>query len=430
MRWLLIAALICACSVASGGEWVKQSTAVILKLGPFLDDTDFTSVEPGLTIAQGDLMISKVGGAFAQTSEASPTTTYDADGWYPIPLTATDTGTLGRIAVQITMSGALQVWWEGMVVPANVWDSMFGADTLQVHTVETALNDYDGSDTSGTTTLLGLITAARMGALDDWIDAGRLDAILDLVLADTGELQADWVDAGRLDAILDLVLADTGELQTDWLNGGRLDLLLDAVSTYDGSDTSGTTTLLGLITAARMGALDDWINAGRLDAILDLILADSGELQTRLANMIEADVGDWRFTTNSLEQGPSGGGGGDATEAKQDTIITDIAALNDPTAAANAAEVETVLTAAHGAGAWSSSGGGAITFVYTLTAGGDPIDDALVEVCTDAAMTNVTASGRTNAAGTITFFLDAGTYYLKRSKGGYTFTNPDTEVVS
>lgn len=64
---------------------------------------------------------------------------------------------------------------------------------------------------------------------------------------------------------------------------------------------------------------------------LALILADTGELQTRLANMIEADGGDWRFTANALEQAPSGGGGGsgDATEANQLTILDRLAGIMD-----------------------------------------------------------------------------------------------------
>jgi hypothetical protein len=45
------------------------------------------------------------------------------------------------------------------------------------------------------------------------------------------DIQEDWTDGGRLDLILDAVVADTNELQTDWANGGRLDLLLDDVPT-------------------------------------------------------------------------------------------------------------------------------------------------------------------------------------------------------
>lgn len=79
-----------------------------------------------------------------------------------------------------------------------------------------------------------------------------------------------------------------------------------------------------------------------------------------------------------------------------------------------------------------SGGSGAITFTYTLTSSVDatPIADATVEVYTDLAMTNMVASGVTSAFGVVVFYLDAGTYYLKRIKSDWTFTNPDTEVVS
>lgn len=42
---------------------------------------------------------------------------------------------------------------------------------------------------------------------------------------------------------------------------------------------------------------------------LAAIVADTGELQARFANMIEADGADWRFVTNALENSPTGTGG-------------------------------------------------------------------------------------------------------------------------
>lgn len=108
---------------------LKQSTAFTFRAGPFVDATDGVTAETGLTIAQADIQISKAGGAFAQTS-ASPTTTHDADGWYQCPLTATDTGTLGALTVQIVMSGALPVFHDFMVLPANIYDSLVGGTDL------------------------------------------------------------------------------------------------------------------------------------------------------------------------------------------------------------------------------------------------------------------------------------------------------------
>jgi hypothetical protein len=59
----------------------------------------------------------------------------------------------------------------------------------------------------------------------------------------------------------------------------------------------------------------------------------------------------------------------------------------------------------------------------------DPIPDADVWVTTDIAGLNVIASGKTDAFGVVTFFLDPGTIYVWRQKSGWDFTNPDVEIV-
>lgn len=78
------------------------------------------------------------------------------------------------------------------------------------------------------------------------------------------------------------------------------------------------------------------------------------------------------------------------------------------------------------------AGPGAIAWTYTLTSSVDasPIESAQVWVTTDAGGSSVIASGYTDASGQVTFYLDAGTYYIWRQKSGWDFMNPDTEVVS
>jgi len=77
-------------------------------------------------------------------------------------------------------------------------------------------------------------------------------------------------------------------------------------------------------------------------------------------------------------------------------------------------------------------GAGAITYTYTVTDSvtGNPIDGVAVWVTTDSAGANTIATGTTNDSGVATFYLDAGTKYFWRSRSGYNFDNPDTEVVS
>ena len=149
-------------------QWIKQSTAATVKLGPFLDDTDGKTPETGLTISQADIRLSKNGGAFAQSNNAAGAT-HNENGYYDVPLNTTDANTLGTLRVAVSKSGALPVWQDYMVVPANVWDSMFGASTLNVNVstmssaaVDSILDDpVEGSYTMRQ--LLRLMAAALFG---------------------------------------------------------------------------------------------------------------------------------------------------------------------------------------------------------------------------------------------------------------------------
>ena len=112
-------------------------------------------------------------------------------------------------------------------------------------------------------------------------------------------------------------------------------------------------------------------------------------------------------------------------------------------------EIDALLSANHGAGSWLTGGGtgssggplilGTIPVSYTLTlppeGSGTPIANAEVHISTDPAGLNVIAAGTTNVLGELVingqtvFWLPKGTFYYWRSKAGYSFTNPDTEVV-
>src|SRR5688572_9958380 len=115
---------------------LKQATSVDLPIGPFLDETDGKTAETALTITQPDVRVKKNGAAWAQKN-AAQTLSHEENGWYEVTLDATDTDTLGQLMVAVHESGALPVWREFLVVPANVYDSlMSGSDKLQVHTDE------------------------------------------------------------------------------------------------------------------------------------------------------------------------------------------------------------------------------------------------------------------------------------------------------
>lgn len=102
---------------------------------------------------------------------------------------------------------------------------------------------YDGSDTSGTTTLLGRLTGTRAGLLDN------LDAAIS-----TRSTYAGADTAGTTTLLGRLTSGRAGNLD-------NLDAAISSRSTYAGADTAGTTTLLSRLTGTRAGYLDN-LSAG------------------------------------------------------------------------------------------------------------------------------------------------------------------------
>lgn len=113
------------------------------------------------------------------------------------------------------------------------------------------VSDAGGLDLDTQLAATNEVTAARMGALTDWINGGRLDLLVDAIkavtdlLPDAGALSTIGTDTARLTAVRAAVL-------TDWIDGGRLDLLLDAIPTtaMRGTDNAALASVLGALTDA------------------------------------------------------------------------------------------------------------------------------------------------------------------------------------
>jgi hypothetical protein len=111
--------------------YLKESTSSARRIGPFLSSTDGFSALTGLTIANTDIRISKGGGAFIPKNSGGGT--HDENGYYAITLDTTDLDTLGNLKVASKMAGALPVWHDFIVLPANVYDSLVaGSDLLGI----------------------------------------------------------------------------------------------------------------------------------------------------------------------------------------------------------------------------------------------------------------------------------------------------------
>lgn len=182
---------------------LKQSTTATIKLGPFIDDTDGKTAETALSIAQADVRLSKNGGDFAQKNSTT-SATHDENGYYDISLDATDTGTLGRLRVSVSKSGALPVWQDFQVVTANVYDTLCSTDSLDV-TVTALANDVIKAASFDESTAFPLKSAdtgttqiARVGA-----DGDTLETLSDEIATVKTDTAAILVDTGTtLDGLI------------------------------------------------------------------------------------------------------------------------------------------------------------------------------------------------------------------------------------
>ncbi len=117
--------------------WLKQGTGpVVISMGPFLLNTDGVTLVTNLVGSGSNqtentstgIRLSKNGGAFAaRDASGLVATTYDAFGNYLVTLQGADHNTLGALRMQFANGAAFcPVWMDFMVVPANMWNSLFG----------------------------------------------------------------------------------------------------------------------------------------------------------------------------------------------------------------------------------------------------------------------------------------------------------------
>jgi hypothetical protein len=114
----------------------------------------------GQTIGQAAIRLSKNGGDYAQSHNASGAT-YDEGNQYDVPLDATDTGTCGRLTLYLNGTGFQPA--EFFVVPANVYYSLVGVDLLEV--------EAGGEVTIGQETLDAIAVAYTQPRVNDPVES-------------------------------------------------------------------------------------------------------------------------------------------------------------------------------------------------------------------------------------------------------------------
>jgi hypothetical protein len=344
-----------------------------IPLGYFLDSSD-GDTETTPTISNTDIKIWKWG-ATTLADKNSGGGTQISGGLYYCTLDATDTNTPGPMVIFIHESGSLTLRIECAVLPANVWDSRFSTDKLQVDATQ-----VEGADATD---------QIRDAVVDDAtrIDASALNTLSShdpgsTICADATPLTAAETESECNDALVALKLDHLAAVADadDPVN----DSILAKMASSDGdwSGFSAATDSLeairdnqaGADAAAIADAVWNEVSTGHTDAgkagaqlwtDIDDILDDTYELQTDdvptlIAALPTAVENRSEMDSNSTQLANIVA---DTNELQTDDVPGLIAALNDPTAAAIADAVWDEGVAAHQ---------GASTF--GLQCGGD-IDD-------------------------------------------------------
>lgn len=202
------------------------------------------SFQSNPTIASGDFIVSTDGGATGNLATL------------PVVTPASGKG------VKVTLSTS-EMNGDNIRVE---WNDAAGSEWLAGYAViQTSANHLDDIKTETANILADTATLGSPVGADFSADIASVQTDTTAIVADTNELQADWTNTGRLDTILDSILADTGELQTNqgnWLtatgfsthaatdivSAGAITTLAGAIVNVDLVDT--TTTNTDMVSAA------------------------------------------------------------------------------------------------------------------------------------------------------------------------------------
>ena len=120
---------------------LRQSTAVDVLIGPFVDKTDGSAAETGESprTTAVTIKLSKNGQTLAAKNDATMPT-HDADGYYNCELDATDTNTIGTLRLTVAASAnALPVFHDYQVISSVAYDAIYAATSTLITTLDVGL---------------------------------------------------------------------------------------------------------------------------------------------------------------------------------------------------------------------------------------------------------------------------------------------------
>jgi len=355
---------------------LKQSTAVDVLIGPFVDESDGKTAETSLTLSQADVRLSKNAQNMAQKND-STSAAHDELGYYNCELDATDTDTVGTLVLCVHESGALPVRHEFQVVEEAIYETIYAASADLESQIQTIDSNVDAILVDTGTTLdtkINNIQGASFSTSTDSLEAlrNRGDA------AWTGSMATSHADTAQGGSSTTITLASGASAVNDTYNGqlcyihtgtglGQSRAILD----YDGS--SKAATIIGTwatnpssdseysiypddideftaapTAAAVADAVWDEATSGHTSSgtfgeqvknDIDAILTDTGTTLDNALAVVDGNVDSILADTNEMQGDLVNGG---RIDALIDSILADTATLGSPAGASHAADIAAV----------------------------------------------------------------------------------------
>lgn len=205
-------------------------------------------------------------------------------GMYRLDLSDTIVASAGTVTLMLKgATNMAPVTIELQVVSFNPEDGVrLGLTALPNAAADAAgglpISDAGGLDLDAKLAATNEITAARMGALTDWINGGRLDLILDDILADTADMQPKIGTPAGASVSADLAAIKSAvDVIDDYVDGIVADIL---AGTVEGSIT--VVQAQRLMLAALVGKLSG-------AATTTVSIRDTGDTKNRVVATVDAD---------------------------------------------------------------------------------------------------------------------------------------------
>jgi hypothetical protein len=286
---------------------------------------------PILTGTMALLDSSNTAGLYSEQITLSAANGFEKGKSYSIYITAAVNSVTGTAIRNLQIGAEVDVrhaggtaWGSGAITAASIatdaiTDAKVASD-VTIASVTGAVGSVTGAVGSVTGNVGGNVTGSVGSVATGGIVAASFaaDAITAAKIAAdvTTEIQAGLATAAALttvsgkidviDGIVDDILVDTAEIGAAGAGLTNINLpnqTMDIVGNITGN-LSGS---VGSVTGA-VGSV-----TGAVGSVTGLTASDVGAIKTetdKLADTLEDDAGTYRFTTNALEQAPSGGGGG------------------------------------------------------------------------------------------------------------------------